>query len=534
MAAPAADQTGHGRTPGQRGAEPDPNAVADPTGEPTPSGEADPTGEAARTAEPTGEPAPVTRLVVALVEYALIIVGLALVTFGQKHQMIGDGLQRFQALVELLQQHRVSDTSYSMIGPLFAAPLWSIGQLRGDPQGWTVYYNALLFTLALGALHLLLRDRMDRDLLRRFLLLLVAGSMIAPHVLDFYGEIFTATTVGVGLLAATLPGTSRLTRGAGWVGVVLGVANTPASLVGLVGVVVVLAARKRRLRYLLVIPVTAAVISGESWLRHGDPFHSAYVNNGGGPTVLPYSGLPGFSYPFLLGLVAILFSFGKGLLWFIPGLFLPVRRRLREVAGAAAGDLWSIWLLWTVFAAGLVLVYAKWWAWYGGMYWGPRFFLIAILPASLALALWLAPRRFALDPVAADRPPSRPAAADPPASRPSVPARVAADVVALGVLFLAVWGAANSMVYGQLWPWKCYENSYYLEGLCHFTPEYSSLWYPLVAPPELTGIQRQTLAFYGLVLLWLGVPLLVRIGRQVGTALLARRSTLLSAAGWRW
>jgi hypothetical protein len=289
------------------------------------------------------------------------------------------------------------------------------------------------------------------------------------------------------------------------------VANTPASLVALGGVVVVLAARRRRLRYLLVIPLTAVLISGEAWLRHGDPFHSAYANNGGGPTVMPYSGLPGFSYPFLLGLVAILFSFGKGLIWFVPGLFLPVRRRLREAAGAAAGELWSIWLLWTVFVAGLVLVYAKWWAWYGGMYWGPRFFLIAILPASLALALWLAPGR----------------------SASAAPTRIWADVVALGVLFLAVWGAANSMVYGQLWPWKCYENSYYLEGLCHFTPVFSSLWYPLVAPPELSGVQRVALAFYGVVLLWFAVPLLVRIGQQVAEALRARRH-LLTGAGWRW
>lgn len=532
MAAPAADQTGPGLPSGQQAPEDaedqpgaaattaaDPTTTADSTtaaesttatGKTTTAGTTTATESTAGT-DPTAGTSTSVSLpgwFIAVVENALIVAGLLLLAFGQQHQVIGDGLARYQALVELMEQRHLSEMPYSLIGPIFAAPLWAIGQLRGDPQGWTVYYNALLFTLALGALHLLLRDRMDPRLLRRFLLILVAGSMIAPHVLDFYGEVFTATTVGVGLLAATLPGTSRLTRAAGWVGVVLGVANTPASLVGLGLVAAVLAVRQRRLRYLLVLPVTAAVIMGEAWLRHGDPFHSSYIGNAGGPTVMPYSGLPGFSYPFLLGLLAILFSFGKGLVWFVPGLFLPVRRRLRAAAGSAAGDLWSIWLLWTVFVAGLVLVYARWWAWYGGMYWGPRFFLIAILPASLALALWLAPAR-----------------SDPP--------RLGGALITFGVLVLAMWGAANSLVYGQLWPWKCYENNYYLEGLCHFTPEYSALWYPFVVNPELNTTQQVALTFYGVVLLWLAVPLMIRIGRQAGAALRAQRH-LLAPTDWRW
>jgi hypothetical protein len=38
---------------------------------------------------------------------------------------------------------------------------------------------------------------------------------------------------------------------------------------------------------------------------------------------------------------------------------------------------------------GLVLVYAKWWAWYGGSSWGPCFFVFATVPASLLLAVRL-------------------------------------------------------------------------------------------------------------------------------------------------
>src|SRR4029078_4990998 len=41
------------------------------------------------------------------------------------------------------------------------------------------------------------------------------------------------------------------------------------------------------------------------------------------------------------------------------------------------------------FLAGLILVYARWWAWYGGWGWGPRFLLYAGVPSALGLAIVL-------------------------------------------------------------------------------------------------------------------------------------------------
>ena len=38
-------------------------------------------------------------------------------------------------------------------------------------------------------------------------------------------------------------------------------------------------------------------------------------------TALPYSGQPGFSYPFFFGVLSVLFAFGRGLVFFAPGLF---------------------------------------------------------------------------------------------------------------------------------------------------------------------------------------------------------------------
>src|SRR5206468_1402629 len=96
----------------------------------------------------------------------------------------------------------------------------------------------------------------------------------------------------------------------------------------------------------------------------------------------------GYSYPVFFGVLALLFSFGKGLLFFAPGLFLPVRRSLRQLSGGDY-DLGRLYWGWVAFLVGLLLAYAPWWAWYGGLTWGPRFLLFASVPASFALAIRL-------------------------------------------------------------------------------------------------------------------------------------------------
>ena len=439
---------------------------------------------------------------VATIETVLVLCGLLLLAVGQRHQVTSDGRTRFEALSTLLESGRLADNQYSMIGPLVATPMWLAGDLTGHLEAWVGQYNLAVFVLGLATMYGLLRDRIDRTLLRRFLLLVVAGSMVAPHVTDFYGEVFTAMGVGVGLLAAVVRGQAAGagTRVAGWAAVVLGAANTPASLIGLGLVGSTEALRNRRLRYALPVLAGTLLVLGEAWLRRGDPFDNGYAGTVQiAKTVMPYSGREGFSYPFLLGLVAILFSFGKGIVWYLPGLLLPVRRRLSD-------DLWRVWLLWTVFLAGLVLAYASWWSWYGGMYWGPRFFLIGILPASLALAVWLRDAGTGL----------------------------LANLATLAVLALSVWIGANSLIFGGLWAWPCYQNYFALEALCHFTPEYSALWYPLVAKPVLTGGHLLSLVYYGIVFVWLAAPVLGRISDGVVDWLTLRAPGQLSPSRWRW
>ena len=192
----------------------------------------------------------------------------------------------------------------------------------------------------------------------------------------------------------------------------------------------------------------------ENWVRRGGPLVTGYEGNRGVPTIMPYSGLPGFSYPFLLGLGSILFSFGRGLLFFTPGLALWLDGRTRRLVPGRR--LATMMLL---FTAGLVLVYSKWWAWYGGIAWGPRFFAFAALPASVFLAARI--------------------------QRAGESAR--ADALTLGVLALSAWVAVTGAVADLDALAFCSANDYQQEQLCWFTPDYSSLWQPVRQHPSSDG-----------------------------------------------
>jgi hypothetical protein len=436
-------------------------------------------------------PAPRRPGLLTIAEVGLVPLGLLGMAFLVPHGISGDGEHRYQELVELLHGH-VSADSYSMVMPLFSLPFWLAGAVVGGPRAWLAQFNLVLFAMTLVVVYALLRGRVDGALLRRFLLLLTAGTMIAAHVTDFYGEVFTASCVAVGLIAAVVA-----RRGVpGWVAVVVGAVNTPASIVGLGLVGLERAVTRRRLRYLAVVAAGAALVMAEAWIRRGGPLESGHEPGRVPGSVLPYQGPTGFTYPFVLGVFAILLSFGKGLVYFVPGLLLPVRRRLADQP-----DLYRVHLLWMHFLAGLVLVYASWWAWYGGMYWGPRFFLIAIFPASLALAVALTHRH------------------------PSV----LADVGALAVLALSTWVGASSSVFQRTLPSLCYDGTMpERERFCFYAPELSQLWYPLIGHTDLGPVQVAHLCYYGAVFVVLAAPVVARVARRL------RALPRPDPREWRW
>jgi hypothetical protein len=229
---------------------------------------------------------------------------------------------------------------------------------------------------------------------------------------------------------------------------VLGVANMPASGAGLLLAAAWRFWSTRRFDGFVATALAAALILGENMLVRGSPFDGGYFRDRGLITVMPFSGMPGFSYPFVLGLLSLLFSFGKGLLFFAPALLLALRTRRDHPRLAPFLDL-SL-----AFVAGLLLAYSSWWAWYGGWKWGPRFLLFATYPASLALAATLH-------------------------SALPWPRRIAAAALACWTVWVGVSGAVFDLAGLGL----CIANGYALEHLCWFVPEFSPLFRPFVLPP---------------------------------------------------
>jgi hypothetical protein len=401
---------------------------------------------------------------------ALTALALVLLFALVPHRVSGDGYVRFLKLDTLLREGTIARERYSYIGPLFAAPFWMFGDSR---VWWCARFNVLLLAAGVAAAWWSLRPALTAEERAASMLLLAATGMMPNATIDFYGELFSAVMVGSGLALVFITH-----RTIGWLPVVLGVVNIPASAVGLLFVSVWRFWKHRRPDGLAALLAAAALILLENTLVRGAPVNAGYAGDHGAVTIMPFSGMPGFSYPLLLGLVSLLFSFGKGLLFFAPGLLLVGRARRERPELTPFFDA-SI-----LFLAGLLLVYSRWWAWYGGWTWGPRFLLFAVYPSSIALAIAL-----------------------------YAPGTVSRTVVTVLLAAWTVWVGVAGAVFGLQGLDECIANGYALEHLCWYVPDYSPLLRPLVlAPGALARWQQVWLLLAAVVLgvLMTSTPLLSR------------------------
>ncbi len=226
-----------------------------------------------------------------------------------KHAIAGDGHVRFDHLSQYLSTGKDRVTKYSMVGPLGSAPFWylsskqtSAGRIN-DFLYWCERYNLLVMLAGLVTLSVCLPREVNWSQRSLFAVLVCFASMYPKHVQEYYGEVFTSMLVAIGLLF--------LTRGwfiAGCLLASIGVANTPAHLIGIGLASCWLLIRTRQWRFLLLAIIPALFIFAENYIRRGSPFATGYEQDHGFRTVLPYSGKSGFSYPWHLGLISILFS----------------------------------------------------------------------------------------------------------------------------------------------------------------------------------------------------------------------------------
>ena len=310
------------------------------------------------------------------VERALLFLGAVFYLFVFPHGTHGDGSVRYEALLALLTKGEWLVQRYPMVGPLCSAPLFYLSALYKDPHWWLSRFNSFLFLGALALLPRLLRPCLPAGSGRRFALLLLVATMFPKHVTDYYGEVFSATLAAVGTALFV-----RRRFGLGVAGLALGLANTPAALFATAGAALPFAWGERRLRYFLPVALGGLLMVAENLLRFGSVTNHVYfADSVVTASPLPYAHVNGFSNSFLPGVLSILLSFGKGILFYAPGLLLAARGA-REMPEEVRRLLRS----WLFYVAGLVLIYAKWFAWSGDWFWGPRFFLFASFPAALAL-----------------------------------------------------------------------------------------------------------------------------------------------------
>lgn len=402
----------------------------------------------------------------------LLLLAAGALAFGPK-SVLSDGVNRRDNLRNLLDRGTLATKKFSHVGPTLSAPLFLLDRVLGTGERLLIQYNLLLFAAGGVALLALLRPALPPDEVRRFGLLLAFGSMFPANTLNYFGETFTTTAVGVGFALVVVRRTAW-----GWPFVVLGVVNAPATAVGLALAVAVHCWHERRLRYLLILPLTAGLILLENALSRGSPLASGYEDDFGVQTVLPYSGWSGFGYPLAFGLLSLVLSFGKGLVFFTPGLFLPPPpaddrvRRLTQI--------------WVAFVVGLLLVYARWWAWYGGLVWGPRMLLFASLPASLTLAQ-LAAR----------------------------PAGFGRNLLVLVALLLSCWVGVSGFAFDTAAAARPFVGeNYQTEFALWYVPECSVLWLPFVVPVPVHPAGYAYLALGAAATGCLAGPTAVALARQ--------------------
>lgn len=427
-------------------------------------------------------------------EWCLIAVGFVVMFAVLPHALANDDVTRLSDIELLIHHGGLSSSRYSLVMPIVSSPLLLIGELVKTPAWWAERFNVV--AVASGALVVwrLLRPTVDARSMRLVLLVLVYASFLTNRLRDYNAELLTATLVTVGIVTLVVGRRRRL----GWLALIIATVNTPATLLGLAALCVAEGLRTKRLRYLAPVLIAVGLVMLEAWVRRGGPFVTGYADDHGYRTVLPYSGKPGFSYPFLFGVASILLSFGRGLVFFMPGLLLWLSRDDRKRLGLHERTVG----LMIVFTIGLILVYAKWWAWYGGASWGPRFFAFAALPASILLGARLR-----------DRVRSTGAAA-----------------VTIGLLTLSAWvGLTGAIASGSTID-TCVNNNFALESLCWYTPEFSGLGHPLV---DFAGLSWSTAVIgvlCAIVYVYLAAPAATEIA-QAGARACSR--AVSSLPNWR-
>lgn len=356
----------------------------------------------------------------------------------------GDGYARYEMVVQLATGEFSSLAKYPIVQPLITLAFGSVLSIFGaDLNAAASYFNLMVFFGGLAVMYARIFHLFDHNTANSFAILAVGFGMFPHYVPQFFGEVLTSVLLMLSLLFYR--------RKVIFYGcLVLSILNAPAMIPAAVLALLALAWVERSWQPLVAIALIAGLFMAEHQLKYGDPLGSPYGSDGerGLQTVMPYSGLPGFSYPLLFGLLSLVFAFGKSVFLFIPTLFFLWREKLTTLLPVPPRYL----AIMALFVVVVMITFAKWWAWYGGWSWGARFFLFLVLPMALVAARGLERSSRGWN----DR------------------------LGAIAIVVFAGWVGLNGLVWGNDDLGACLDNNYALEALCWYAPEFSPLFRPFV------------------------------------------------------
>jgi hypothetical protein len=317
----------------------------------------------------------------------------AVLLLSDKGQIGGDGEVRWRTLVALMEDGRVTSDRYTLEMPLAATPLWVSGSVAASVEGLTgparlavvehfvQRFNKLVaFAVAAWLYRKLRRDRLLPQGAAGGVLGLLFLSLLIPNAKDFYSECLWTFLV---CIALDLFVRESRTRAEGFglaiataLAVPLNPVLAPVLLLTAVAVAIFATPMERHAAWRGGFLAAAGAGFGvclalaENLARRGSALDFGYAN-------------AGFTTPLLRGLAGQLVSPARGAVFYLPAFFLG---SLLLGARRLEGEMRRFVLVASLFGVFLILAYAKWQAWHGGLYWGPRF----LLPLSVLGAVFLA------------------------------------------------------------------------------------------------------------------------------------------------
>jgi hypothetical protein len=306
-----------------------------------------------------------------------------------------DGAIMAQVAVSLAKHatplvHPIDDlglnTPYSGYGigtSIVMAVLFKAGEaIRVNPFGTLNLTAPLLYAATVTATFVLLRRLgFAFPVVAAVTALLALATPLLAYGLSDFSEPGTALFVALGLLALEAvrrrPVLAPLSAGAAIGGA--GLMRTDSwVLVALPALGALFALSERRTRSLVLAALGVAPFAAV-WIAYNLARFDSPVSSG-------YDNQP-FSHPFIAGLYGLTLSPGRGVFIYVPLLLVGI-----AAVPAARGRVRMFGVLAIALLAVRIVFYARWWSWYGGDSWGPRFMVPALpafaVPLADALSRW--------------------------------------------------------------------------------------------------------------------------------------------------